>query len=66
MKYDDVKKYENKKVMILLKNKFRYSGIIKKVNEDSIVLNDKYGQDVLIDIPDIAVLSESFSGGNNS
>ena len=60
MKYENVKKYKDKKVLILLKNKFRYSGTITTVNEDSIVLNDKYGQDVLIDILDISVLSEFF------
>ena len=63
MKYEEVKKYEGKQVLILLKNKFRYSGVIKAVNQGSIVLNDKFKQDVLIDIEEISVLSEYFRGG---
>ena len=64
MKYDEVKKYEKKKVLILLKNSFRYSGTVKTVNESSLMLNDKFKQDVLISLDEISVLSE-YKGREN-
>lgn len=58
MKYEDILKYEGKKVIVLLKNNYRYKGTVIKVISDSIILNDKYGQDVLISFDTISTLSE--------
>jgi small nuclear ribonucleoprotein (snRNP)-like protein len=62
MRYEEIKEYDGKRVQILLKNNYRYTGTITKVNPDSLVLNDKYEQDVLISLEEISVLQEYFGG----
>ena len=57
MKYEDIKQYERKFVKILLKNNYRYSGIISEVNETSLKITDKFQQIVTIDLDNISVIT---------
>ena len=56
--YEDVVRYDGKKVLIILKNHYKYQGTIKQVKHGSLILNDKFKQDVLIALDIIKVLSE--------
>ena len=63
MKYEDLKKFEEKRVVILLKNNYKYSGKVLFVRGDSLVLNDKYKQDIIISFDNIASIMEFFNMG---
>jgi len=58
MRRDDIKKYEGKKVSIVLKNSYRYTGKIIEVREDCIMFLDKFENNLMIDFDDISVLLE--------
>lgn len=60
MKAEDVQPYLKKEIKIFMKNKFIYTGIIKSVTEDTVVLTDRYGKGVTIDISDISILTEPY------
>jgi len=63
MKKEDVLCYAEKRIKILLKNRFVYNCMIEEFLEDSIKIRDKFGNLVLISLEDIAVITE-FNGGN--
>lgn len=58
MKREDLEFYEKKKIKIILRNTYQYTGVIKKINEDSIVLLDKFNKYITISIPDISQIEE--------
>ena len=58
MKPNDLERYLGKNVVVVLKNKYQYRGPIKESREDSILINDKFGKDVIIEVSSIAVLTE--------
>lgn len=57
MKKEEAEVYLNKNVRIILKNGFSYHGKVLKVNENSLILKDKYGSDVFIDLSNISLMS---------
>lgn len=48
LSYEALKKYEGLLVLIVLKNNFKYQGIVKEVSEEQIVVLDKFSQLVTI------------------
>lgn len=58
MKREDFNLYHNKKIKIFLKNSFQYTGQIIKVNDESVVINDKFNKLVTISIPEISYVEE--------
>ena len=58
MKIEELKCYDNKKIKILLVNKFIYTCVIEQFFEDSILVRDKFGNSVLIVLSEIAMISE--------
>ena len=48
MKQEEVELFLNKKVKIICVGGFCYHGFIIQVNDDNLILNDKFKQDVLL------------------
>ena len=59
MKIEEFKKYEGKKVFLVLKSGLKYSGTLVRVNEASstISLKDKYDLDVSLSIEEITLIA---------
>lgn len=53
-----LKEYERKQVKIILNNSYNFNGVVKKVDEDSLVLVDKFGLLVTIKTSDISLITE--------
>lgn len=54
----DIQFYKNKKVKLLLKNQFRYVGIIIGVSDDDLTLLDKWNSNVRISLDEISLIQE--------
>ena len=66
IKYKNVspfQRFNGKAVLILLHNGFKYRTNFLKVNSDSIEFIDKFGQDVLVSISEIASMMEDLKNG---
>lgn len=57
MKIDEIRKFENKKVILTLKNSFSYHGVILKISESSIEFQDRYTGIMNIDPDFIAFIT---------
>lgn len=66
MKEEELKKYLNKNVRIFLKNNFNYFARIIKINSDSILILDKFSNEVLIDSNEISVITLGGMGENGA
>ena len=64
MKIEELKYYENKKIKILLKTGFVYTGLIEEFLSDSIRLRDKFNKVVTLTVDNINSITE-FGGGCN-
>lgn len=62
MKQEEVKKHVGKKVKIILTNNYRYSGIVLKVDEECLLLKDKFSNNVSIDLSSIMLFEEVNDG----
>ena len=58
MKKEQILKYLNKRVRILLKRGFTYHGLVNSVDDCSIIITDKFKENVSIDLDDISVIGE--------
>ena len=56
MKKEEVKRWRNKKVCIILKNGFRFTGIIPEFTDDTFIIIDKFSKEVAITCDSIGVL----------
>lgn len=59
MKQESLETYEGKEVKLLLKNGFRYRGLLKTVNDTEIILLDKFSQIVSISLDEISLIIEN-------
>lgn len=53
----EAKKHIGKQVRILLSNNFHYSGKILDVSEDTLVLLDKFSQEVSLRLQDVMIFT---------
>lgn len=58
MNVNDLKCYENKRIKILLKTRFVYTGFIIDFLDDSIKFRDKKGATVIISLDNISTITE--------
>ena len=58
MKESDVKKYIGKRVLLILKNNYKFTAIIPLFESDSFTIRDKFGQEVTISCDYIAMIYE--------
>lgn len=58
MRREDIEFFLNKKVKLNLKNSYNYTGIIKEIREETILLKDKFEQIQCINIIDIVSIGE--------
>lgn len=54
VKIENLKSFKGKKIKILLKNRFCYSGYITSFLDDSIMFQDKFGGELLISVEEIS------------
>ena len=52
------KKYEDKRVFLVLKNNYKYNGKVIKVNENNLLILDKFNNNVNLAIDSIAIIEE--------
>ena len=64
MNVNDLKCYENKKIKILLKTRFVYTGHIIEFLDDAIKFRDKENSIVIISLDNISTITE-LNGGYN-
>jgi len=64
MEVEEIKRYSGKKCLIILRNDFRYTGIIPHFVGRTFSIIDKYGSSVTIDCGVISLITE-LNGGNN-
>lgn len=58
MRHEELEKYLHKRVIVYLKNKFKYTGSLDFVTSKFIEITDKYGNDVKANIDEIVVIME--------
>jgi len=59
MQIEILKKFEGKKVRIILKNNFSYSFIVFKITEDNLIqFKDKYGEVLTIEPSYVSAVTE--------
>jgi len=58
MKVDELKIYKNKKIKIFLKNKYAYTCVIERFNDESITVIDKFNKHLTISVEDISYVEE--------
>lgn len=57
MKVEEIKKYVGKKVLLILKNNFKYTAEIPVFSGESFSIIDKYGRDVTIHCDMISLIT---------
>ncbi len=55
---------KGKRVKLILTNQYKFSGIVLEVNEESLVLKDKFNENVTINLNSILLISEESDGYN--
>jgi len=55
---DGIKEYEGKKVYVILISGRKYTGVIKKVDDNFVYLIDKFGDNVMFNISEISLIEE--------
>ena len=58
MKKEEAINLLGKKIQVVISNQFRYKGKVLQVNEDSLVVLDKFSNKVSINLNEIVVLQE--------
>lgn len=58
MNEDIIKKYEGKRVLLVLKNNFQYTATIPKFKETFFEIIDKFGKKIIIECEYIAYIRE--------
>ncbi len=58
MEKENVKEYEGKRVLIILKNNYKYTAYLPEIKTDSFFINDVFGARVLIDCNFIDFIKE--------
>ena len=58
MNTESIKRYVGKKVLIILKNNFKFTTIIPNFDGDVFEITDKYGQKALIDCDMVSMVYE--------
>lgn len=58
MNEEQVRKYEDKKCLIILNNNFKYTATLPKKINSSFSIIDKFGREVTIDCDFIAMIQE--------
>lgn len=53
MKSEEIRLFLNKRIRIFLIGNICYTGHIQTINEDSILIKDKFQNDILLNISDI-------------
>lgn len=59
----DAERYAGKKVRIILKNNFHYTGLVIDTSENKILIKDKFSNEVMISLDDISLM-EILKNGN--
>lgn len=62
MRRKDLELYQKRKIKIILKNTYQYTGKIQKINEETLVMLDKFNKLITISISDISQI-EDMGGG---
>ena len=65
MKAEEVKKYVGKKVLLILKNNFKYTVTIPQFEEESFTVTDRYNNRITIECDMISLISEVGRTPNN-
>ena len=58
MYVEDIKKYEGKKILLILSNKFKYTTILPKIERNTFTIKDKYGHLVTINCELVHLITE--------
>lgn len=58
MDVEQIKKYIGKKVLLILKNNYKFTVIIPDFSRNSFSVKDKFGQDVTIDCDFVSMIYE--------
>ena len=58
MRKEEVKKYVSKKVLLILKNNFKYTCIIPNFEGDSFTVKEKFGNTISIDCEMVSLITE--------
>jgi hypothetical protein len=53
MEHEEALTYLNKKIRLVLSNKYRFSGEVLEITKSTIIINDKLNQKVSIGLKDI-------------
>jgi len=61
----EAERYVGRKVRIILKNNFHYTGLVIDTSENKILIKDKFSNDVLISLDDISLMEVLQENGNN-
>lgn len=58
MKQQEAQQYLNKKIRIILKNNFRFSGLVLEIGEDTLRLEDRFEGIISVSLSDIMLVTE--------
>ena len=58
MNVEYIKRYVGKKVLVILKNNFKYTFVMPDFEGNSFYIKDKYNHDVTIDCDMVSLISE--------
>jgi len=58
MEQAEAKLFQNRRIRLVLKSGYRYTGEIINVTENSLFLKDKFSKEVFIDLKNIAVCED--------
>ena len=53
MEHEEAQIYLNKKIRLVLFNKYRFTGIVLEITSSTIIINDKFNQKVSIGLKEI-------------
>lgn len=56
MKQEEAIKFKNKNVKIVLTNNYRYSGEVLDISEDSLILLDKFGSEIMLRLGNLMIV----------
>lgn len=56
MKKEELIIFLNHRVKITMKNSYHYTGDVKSVDEESLLLYDKFGDNIRLDLEEIAIV----------
>lgn len=59
MKLEEIRKYTGKKVLIVLKNNFKYSTVLPMNIDETFTIIDRYGNELTIDCFMVGMIMES-------